>query len=150
MYNMESYMHSECALWKPLIWPGQRSCTCPIFQLHPTLDLNYNCAKFHHSTSTRSWVMVKTDRQTDIQDDRISIPVKYLIMRIQYIHIDTCTYIHVNVSVIQPYLTGTCVSPFAIDPVSHIYNLCMSIVIVHSPYICTFYFISYFVCYWLL
>ena len=71
MYTMQSYMHSECALWKSSIWPGQRSCTWPIFQLHPTHDLKYICAKFHHSTSNHSWVMGKTDRQTDIQDDRI-------------------------------------------------------------------------------
>ena len=31
-------MHSECAIWKSSIWPGQKSCTWLIFELHVTLD----------------------------------------------------------------------------------------------------------------
>ena len=45
-------------VWSP-VWQVQRSSTWPIF------DLNYNYAKFHHSTSTRSWDIVKTDGRTD-------------------------------------------------------------------------------------
>ena len=67
----------------PQIWPGQISCTWPIFKLHVTLDLRYNCAKFHYSTPTRSWVIVRTDRRTDrrtdIPDDRIKCTGEHLI-----------------------------------------------------------------------
>ena len=72
MYTMQSNMHSKWALWKSLIWPGQRSCTWPIFKLHLTLDLKYICAKFHHSTSNRSGVYRengRTDRHTNRQTD---------------------------------------------------------------------------------
>ena len=70
MYTMQSYMHSECELWKSSIWPGQRSCTWPILQFDITPGLKYNFAKFHHSTSNWSWVRVKTDGRTDRQTDR--------------------------------------------------------------------------------
>ena len=71
MYTMQYYIHTEYAFWKSLIWPGQRSCKWPIFQLHVTLDLDlkYNCAKFHHSTPNLSWVIVKTDIRTDRRTD---------------------------------------------------------------------------------
>ena len=46
MHTVQSYMDSECALWKSKIWPGQRSCTWPIFQLGVTLDLKYICPNF--------------------------------------------------------------------------------------------------------
>ena len=62
-----SSTYIQVVTWTPPlpIWPGQKSCTWPIFELDVTLDLNYNCTKFHHSTSTRSWVIVRTDRRTD-------------------------------------------------------------------------------------
>ena len=62
---MQSSMHFECVIWKFSIWPGQRSCTWPIFASDITLDLKDICDKFHHSTSTPSWVIVRTDGQTD-------------------------------------------------------------------------------------
>ena len=74
MYTVHSCMYSVCLLWKSSVWPGQRSCAWPIFEPDVTLDLKCICVKFHHSTSNRSWVLVKTDRQTDghtIKDDRI-------------------------------------------------------------------------------
>ena len=68
------FVHVQCV--RPPVWPGPRSCTWPIFELHVTLDLKYTCPEFHHSASTGSRVFVKTDRrtdgQTDIQDDRIN------------------------------------------------------------------------------
>ena len=75
MSTMQScmLMPSECALWKSSIWPSQRSCTWPIFKLDLTHDLNYNCVKFRHSKSTRSWVLSwkRTDGQTDRHTNHI-------------------------------------------------------------------------------
>ena len=41
-----------------------------VTKLDVSLDLNYIWEKFQPSKSTRSWVIVKTDRRTNIQDDR--------------------------------------------------------------------------------
>ena len=49
---------------RPPVWPCQRSRTWPIFKPDATPDLKCTCAKFHHSTPTRSWVIMKTDGRT--------------------------------------------------------------------------------------
>ena len=41
----------------------------PIFEVHVTLDSKYICTKFRHSTSNRSRLEGKADRQTERQTD---------------------------------------------------------------------------------
>ena len=71
------------------IWPCQRSCTWSISELHVTLDIKYNCAKFYHSPVNPSWVMVygenrETDGRTDIQEHRIKCSGEHLISHLDY------------------------------------------------------------------